>query len=98
MRNKSTVKKVSFSIPVRIVDDLDFVSEALGLSRSAFVSALLSQQMPDIVRLCDARGGASDGGRGGKRYRGDSIDSINIMFNQFKIGLREEIQGELFKK
>jgi len=98
MSNNTTVRKVTFSIPSRMVDDLDFVSGVLGLSRSAFVSALLSQQLPDMVNLCDVDVGTSDGGRSAKRYRGDSIAAIDIMLREFKAGFREEVQGELYKK
>jgi len=41
-------RKVTVSLPPAIVDDLDYISGAIGLSRSAFLSSILSQSLPAI--------------------------------------------------
>lgn len=42
-------KKVSLSLPPAVVADLDLLSNAMGLSRSAFLSSLLSQTLPPMT-------------------------------------------------
>jgi hypothetical protein len=41
-------KKVSLSLPPSVVSDLDTISSSMGLSRSAFLSSLLSQILPPM--------------------------------------------------
>jgi hypothetical protein len=47
----SSTKRCSVSLPTDLVDQLDFVSGRLKVSRSACLSALLSEALPDIVQL-----------------------------------------------
>lgn len=42
-------QKVSLSLPPAVVADLDLLSNAMGLSRSAFLSSLLSQTLPSMT-------------------------------------------------
>lgn len=44
-----TVKRVTLSLPPEVVHNMDFVSDTLGVSRSAFVSALMSDLLPSLI-------------------------------------------------
>jgi len=96
MSSESNVKRVTLSLPVGTVKDMDLLAHTLGLSRSAFVSGLLSQILPPMIPLCHAAAkvcSESDS----KRYRGDSIAEIDNLVGLLQSGL-EELQGDLFKK
>jgi metal-responsive CopG/Arc/MetJ family transcriptional regulator len=48
------VKKVTVSLPPEILTDLDHISGLVGLSRSAFLSSILAQSLPEIKATVDA--------------------------------------------
>lgn len=82
---RSNVRKVSLSLPSDLVRDIDFVAAALGLSRSAFISAYLRDAITPLVPLAHvvSTSGSSDA----KRYRGESMEAIN--------GLIDRLKGEI---
>lgn len=47
----SSTKRCSVSLPSDVVDQLDFVSTRMRVSRSALLSALLSEAMPGLVQI-----------------------------------------------
>ena len=49
----STVKRVTLSLPVDLVDDLAYVHHRVGVSKSAFVSSLLGECVHDLRRLLE---------------------------------------------
>ena len=46
-------KKVSLSLDEGQVEDLDVISRRLGISRSALVSQLLAEALPDMRRVVE---------------------------------------------
>jgi metal-responsive CopG/Arc/MetJ family transcriptional regulator len=47
----SKTRKISVSLSATVVDDLDFISARMGVSRSAIISELLSDALRDTRRL-----------------------------------------------
>lgn len=47
------MKKVTFSVPVEIVDDLSVISKRIGVSRSALLSELLSTPLHEMRELVE---------------------------------------------
>ena len=47
------LKKVSMALTPSIVDDLDYVSGRLGVSRSALVNSLLAEAIPPMRELLE---------------------------------------------
>lgn len=43
--------KISVSLPAELVENLDFLSSRMGVSRSAIISEALSESMADAARL-----------------------------------------------
>jgi hypothetical protein len=43
-----TTKKCSFSLNKAVIDDLTFISDSIGVSRSAFLSMLLAESLPQL--------------------------------------------------
>lgn len=48
---KSKMSKIAMSLPPSLVDDLDFLSARLGVSRSALAAELLSDAAAEIRRV-----------------------------------------------
>ena len=46
----ATTKKCSFSLNIQVLDDLTHVADTIGISRSAFLSLLLSESLP-VLRI-----------------------------------------------
>jgi len=47
----SKTLKISVSLPAELVENLDFLSSRMGVSRSAIISEALSESMADAARL-----------------------------------------------
>ncbi len=92
-----SVKRVTLSLPIRVLDDLDFVSKTLGLSRSSFVSGMLSSSLPPLVPICHNMS-SKDSSGDSKRYRGDAKEEIKTLVQNLQ-DLAEGIShDDLFKK
>lgn len=50
----STVKRVTFSLPVELALDLDYVHRRMGVSRSAFVASILAEGVRDLRQLLES--------------------------------------------
>lgn len=50
----STVRRVTFSLPIALADDLDYVHRRVGVSKSAFVSHLLGEAVRDLRKLLES--------------------------------------------
>lgn len=48
------LSRVSFTLPPSLVSDLSFVSERVGVSRSAIVADVLGQPLADLRKLLEA--------------------------------------------
>jgi len=88
------VKKITMSIPVGLVTELDFVCERLGLSRSALVSGLLTPVVPKYVELCGRRSAYEGAAR---RFSGSSMESIILALDSLQDELKDE-QYDPFKE
>lgn len=49
----ANLKKVSLALSPPIVDDLDYVSGRLGVSRSALVNSLLAETIPTMRQMLE---------------------------------------------
>jgi len=49
LEKENKVRKISISLSESVVADLDFLSECLGVTRSAFLSSYLSDSLGEVV-------------------------------------------------
>lgn len=92
----SNVRRLTVSLPKEVVSNLDYISTTIGMSRSAFLSALLSESLPPLVPLVQVvASGVKDGDL--KRYRGSATSSIDETVSRLVSGI-EVLQDDLFKK
>jgi len=49
----SKVRKVTVSLPVDVVSNLDHISKKMRVSRSALLSSLLASSLPSLVTVVD---------------------------------------------
>jgi hypothetical protein len=93
----SDFKRCSLSLPADVVFQLDFCADKMKLSRSAFLSALLSDALPSLVRVLgtlppDASQATSHDAR---RFRGAAADVIT---DQLSSLMRTGGQGDIFEE
>jgi hypothetical protein len=50
----SHFRKVTLSIPPQLVDDLDYISGRVGISRSALITSLMSEPAHDLRGLVES--------------------------------------------
>lgn len=88
-------KKISVSLPIDVFNDLDGLASLSGLSRSALLSAILSNVLPDVRDsvLSIAHSVDSDAS-GYRRYRSSS----KALIDGYVSSLRGELQHDLFKE
>lgn len=94
--SKSDVRRITLSMPSSVVSDLDLLSSSLGVSRSAFVSALLGDVLPPLVPLTKIVSPESSGADS-RRYRGEFAEELRSMVGRLNSGF-EELQDDLFKE
>lgn len=71
----SKLRKVSLALNPQLVDDLDYLTARLGVSRSAFVSEILTQAAADVRRLLEVIP-ESPQPADAVRFRGDSVEVV----------------------
>ena len=84
--------KRSYSFPPELFDDIDFLSKTLGVSRSAFLTSLLTQPCADLRALIGDID-TQDPDSALKRFRGSSMDLVNERVGQLK-----GMENDLFAK
>lgn len=93
-----TTTRVSLTIPIDVLAEIDYCSKRLGITRSAFISELMRQSLSPILPLLQSLPDAPDEGAA-KRFRGDSVAVIQSMlgdvFPDIEGGVDE--QRDLFK-
>lgn len=50
----SKTSKISVSLPPSLVDDLDYLSGRLGVSRSALLAQFMAEAVPEMRRMLEA--------------------------------------------
>jgi len=92
----SNVRRLTVSLPKEVVSNLDYISSTIGMSRSAFLSALLSESLPPLVPLVQITAECAREGDQ-KRYRGAATSAIDATVSRLVSGI-EVLQNDLFKK
>ncbi|AXH78983.1 MAG: CopG family transcriptional regulator [Circular genetic element sp.] len=92
----SKTVRITVSLPSQVVSNLDYISTTIGVSRSAFLSSLLSESLPPIVPLVQIVASASKDGDS-KRFRGAAVSAINDAVSRLVSG-SEVLQDDLFTK
>lgn len=80
------LSRVTFTLPPSLVADLAFVSERVGVSRSAIVSDVLGQPLADLRRLLEAFP-PSPSPADVLRLRGDSEALIEARLSELRAAL-----------
>ena len=91
----SASRRISLSLPDDLIGQLDFVSDRMGLSRSALVSALLSQGLPTMVDMLKAVPANPDDATPSERRRFRGIAAKSIA-NEIEDLLTGESQNDFF--
>jgi hypothetical protein len=84
-------KRVTISLPGKIADDLDFISARLGVSRSAFLSQLLTEANLGDLRSLVSTLPESPSEGDTRRFRGESRQFVKSRIDQL-----HTMQGGLF--
>lgn len=75
----SATRRTSFTVPIDLYDQLDYCSRKMRLSKSAFLSALLSESLPGLFEifstLPDDLSEATDADA--RRFRGVTADVVS---------------------
>lgn len=85
------IKRVSLSLPSSVVEDLDYISNRLGISRSGFLTQVLLQSDLASLRALLASIPESPTDDDVKRFRGSSVDFIRE-----RVEALQQLQGGLF--
>lgn len=81
----------TYSFPSQLSDDIDYLSGVLGVSRSAFLTSLLTQSCADLRQLIGDVN-IQDPNSSLKRFRGSSMDLVNERVEQLK-GMDNDLFG-----
>ena len=76
----SNTRKISISLPSDVVDNLDYVSKNMGVTRSALLTGLLneaSSAMANAIRAGDAALGTDGKAEKVKRAVSSNLDALN---------------------
>lgn len=78
MVTTDSTRRVSVSLPSDVVDHLDFVSSRMGCSRSALLSALLTEALPPLRQIasCLPPKGEEVTGVHAQRFRGEAARAL----------------------
>lgn len=86
------MRKVSLALAPAVVDDLDYVSGRLGVSRSALASDLLGEVAADMRKLLE-QVPLSPTPANVVRFRGESAKLVEVRINELR-----GIAHDLFSK
>ena len=73
----------TYSFPEELSEDIEYLSRVLGVSRSAFLTSLLTQPCSDLRSLLGDID-IQDPDSALKRFRGSSMDLVNERVGQLK--------------
>lgn len=93
-----TTKRVSLTIPIDVLSEIDYCSGRLGITRSAFISELMRQSLSPITPLLRNLPDSPDD-VAIKRFRGDSVSLIRSMVGDALPSIEGVVdeQRDLFK-
>lgn len=80
------VKRVTFSVPVDVVTDLDNLAKLMGCSRSAALTLSLRLFLSEIAELLKAAEGSP--AEAARRMRGESAEDLAQEFEKFQSYLK----------
>lgn len=81
----ATTKKCSFSLNIEVLEDLKFIADTIGISRSAFLTMLLSESLPILkVSAAAIASGKSDPVSVAKRYSDDAKAILDERMNYLR--------------
>ena len=87
-------KRVSLSLPHALVDDLDYVSHRLGISRSSLVAQVLNDVLaPSVAMLRTIPENVAPTDEDVKRFRGASVKLIRERLDNL-----HELDRDLFSE
>jgi predicted DNA-binding protein len=75
--------RMSFTVPREVYDDLNEISQALGITKSAVVAQVLGATLRDMLELVQ-HASSIDTPDGLKRFRGKSESLIEDKLAQFR--------------
>lgn len=84
------VKRVTVSLPPDVLELLDGVSKALGVSRSAFLSSLLRDALPLLGATVMAAAEHVEGSSS-RRYRESSKEEIDALIKALTSGAQHDL-------
>jgi hypothetical protein len=93
-----TTKRVSLTIPIDVLTEIDYCSHRLGITRSAFMSELMRQSLSPILPLLQSLPDSPDE-VAVKRFRGDSVAVIQSILGDAFPDIKGAVdeQRDLFK-
>jgi len=94
--SETHAKKISVSLPVDVFKDLDGLAYLSGVSRSALLSAILSNVLPPLREKAISLGVECNDGSPGLSRRYSSASKALI--DSYVSSLRGELQHDLFKE
>lgn len=89
----NTTRKLSVSLPSELVDDLDYLSARLGVSRSAIIGGMLHESIRSSRRLLEMVQVDPDQEDSSLRMRGDSIEIVHS-----RLASLQGMANDLFRK
>ena len=84
------LSRTSFTLPPEILQDLDYISGFLGVSRSAFLASIAGPALSDVRHLLEDLPPLPES-QDSLRFRGDSIALIRMRLQS----LEQMVQGDL---
>ncbi len=86
-----TQTRVSLSLPPSVVEDLDYVSSLVGVSRSSFAALMLEDLLRSLVPAAEYYAASSPGEPSplsqtfqGRRLRGESVEGLRDAYRQLR--------------
>lgn len=77
-------QKISVSLPIPLIDDLQTVCSRLRVTRSALLTSLLQTAVHDLVRMSDVLDLPLDTDEKIRRFRGDSVGLVTSRMSEFQ--------------
>lgn len=95
----ANMKRASFTLPPEVVDNLDYVSRRMGVTKSSIVSEVLSEALGPLSALLrsippDATAGDADAAL--KRFRGASGEVIRGRLDELRDAM-DSIDSDAFE-